>query len=449
MKLPHQSIPQPPKTTLTDVVRWTRELERLHAQIASRFARPEPHRRTLAFLQGVLSDIERKNGWQLAEHAREARPDGMQRLLTSSVWDVEGVRDDLRAYVLSQLGTVGAILVLDETSFKKRGTKSAGVAKQYCGSTGQVENCQVGVFLSYVTARGHALIDRELYLPIGWIEDHERRNAAGIPEAVRFQTKPELARQMLERVFEQKLPLRWVVADSVYGSNLDLRAFLEEQTQAYVLAVPCDEPVGLLTSTGRRYLTVEQVPSSLSNSLAWHRLAMSEGTKGPRLFDWAALPVLHRWQDDHRHWLLIRRSLTDPPDTRYYFVFAPEEASLPEMVEAIGARWTIEEDFEAGKALGLDQYEVRIWIAWYRYVTLVILALAFLTGICASEQVAAQSRPESLLLPLSRLEVCHLLGHVIWPPPCNVAFVLTWSWWRRYHGCRARACHRKRCLQTG
>ena len=225
------------RTTSADVCRWVQSLSRLHARIAPRFVRPEPRRRALAYLQGLLSDTSRKNGWQLAEHAGEARPDGMQRLLGSAVWDTDGVRDDLGSYTLEQLGQESAIVVIDETSFPKRGQKSAGVGVQYCGTTGQVENCQVGVFLSYVTARGHTLIDRELYLPLDWTEDRERCQAAGIPESVRFQTKPELARGMLARLWDAQVPIAWVVADTVYGGNLDLRTWLEDHGYPYVLAV--------------------------------------------------------------------------------------------------------------------------------------------------------------------------------------------------------------------
>src|SRR6266852_933577 len=207
-------------TTPTQVVQWAQALTHLHARIAARFARPEPRHRALKYLQGILSSIERKNGWQLAEHAREARPDGMQRLLSCAVWDTDGVRDDLRSYVLEQLGQASAIVAIDETSFPKRGQKSAGVGLQYCGTTGRVENCQVGVFLSYVTAKGHTLIDRELYLPLDWCEDRDRRRAAGIPESVRFQTKPELAVQMIERLWKAAVPISWVVAGTVYGGNL-------------------------------------------------------------------------------------------------------------------------------------------------------------------------------------------------------------------------------------
>ncbi len=366
MKQHQHTTPNEAGTSASAIGRWVLALIHLHARIAPRFARPEPRRRALLYLQGVLSCVERKNGWQLAEHAREATPYGMQRLLSSAVWDADLVRDDLRSYVLEQLSDPAdpnAILVLDETSFPKRGNHSAGVQVQYCGTTGQVENCQVGVFLDYVTARGHTLLDRELYLPAGWMQDRERCQKAGIPETVRFQTKCELAQQMLERVRKAQLPIRWVVADSVYGSNLDLRNWLEAYRYPYVLAVACDEPVGIQLPDGAiRRVTVAEVETLLLDDEDWHRLSMSEGTKGPRLFDWASVPILHQWEDDGQHWLLIRRSLTDSSEKVYYFVFAPAGTTLGEMVKAIGARWHIEEDFETAKDMGLDHCAPRCTI---------------------------------------------------------------------------------------
>ena len=333
MKQAHHTTLTGTATTPADVCRWVQALFHLHARLAPRFARPEPRRRALAYLQGIVSDTARKNGWQLAEHAGEARPDGMQRLLSSAVWDTGGVRDDVRSYVLEQLGQESAILVIDESGFPKRGTKSAGVGLQYCGTTGQVENCQVGVFLSYVTARGHSLIDRELYLPLDWCEDRERCRAAHIPESVRFQTKPELAIQMLKRIEEAGCPIAWVVADTVYGGNLDLRNWLEAHAYPYVLAVACNEPVGIVTPDGqRRRVEVRDVEALVLHEQDWQRLAMSEGTKGPRRFDWAYVPILHQWEEDGHHFLLIRRSIADPQEKSYYFVFAPAGTTLREMV---------------------------------------------------------------------------------------------------------------------
>ncbi len=318
MKQDHHITLTGTTTTPADLGRWVQALFRVHARIAPRFARLEPRRRALLYLQGILSATARTNGWHLAEHAGEARPDGMQRLLANAVWDTDGVRDEVRSYVLEQLGTESAILVIDESGFPKRGTKSAGVGRQYCGVSGQVENCQVGVFLAYVTARGHSLIDRELYLPLDWCEDPERCRAAHIPEAVHFQTKPELAIQMLGRIHEAGYPIAWVVADTVYGGNLDLRNWLEAHGYPYVLAVACDEPVGIVTPDGhRRRVQVRDVEALVLQEQDWQRVAMSEGTKGPRLFDWAVVPILHQWADDRRHWLLIRRSLTDPQEQCY------------------------------------------------------------------------------------------------------------------------------------
>ena len=453
MKHQQHSTPVDGKTTPSQVARWAQALTDLHARIAPRFARPEPCRRALAYLQGLLSDTPRKNGWQLAEYAREATPYGMQRLLSSAVWDADLVRDDLRAHVLELLGTHNAILVLDETCFPKRGSKSAGVQMQYCGATGQVENCQVGVFLDYVTMSGHALIDRELYLPLSWTEDQERCRAAGVPESVHFQTKPELAIRMIERISLAQIPICWVVADTVYGGNLDLRTWLEEHGYCYVVAVACNEPVGILTPDGqRRRVEVSEVEALLLSDQDWQRLSMSQGTKGPRLFDWAAVPILHRWEDDGQHWLLIRRSLADPTDKAYYFVFGPPGTTLYEMVNAIGARWRIEEDFENTKDMGLDHYEIRSWTAWHRHITLVLLAYAFLVGVCVQVQTPPCELVEHLphpLLPLTVPEVRHLLEHLIWPAPSSVRFVLAWSWWRRCHRSCASYFHTKRRLKTG
>jgi len=459
MKQPQHITFTGAKTTPTQVVQWAQALTHLHARIASRFARPEPRRRALAYLQGLLSCSERKNGWHLAEQAREARPYGMQRLLSQAVWDTDGVRDDLRQYALEHLGQEAAMVVIDESSFPKRGKKSAGVQVQYCGTTGQVENCQVGVFLAYVTARGHTLIDRELYLPFDWTKDRQRCQEAGVPASVRFQTKPELAVQMIERIFQAHIPIAWVVADTVYGGNLDLRTWLEAHGSPYVLAVACDEPVGILTPEGgRRRVEAREVEALLLHDQDWQRLSMSEGTKGPRLFDWACVPMLHRWEADGRHWLLMRRSLTDPREKAYYFVFAPPGTTLCEMVQAIGARWHIEEDFETTKEMGLDQYEVRSWIGWYRHITLVMLAHAFLTAICAQNIPLASSvlvpeasatRDARPLLPLTVPEVRHLLGCLIWPPPSSVKLVVAWSWWRRWHRSCASYFHTKRRLEAG
>jgi SRSO17 transposase len=313
------------------------------------FCSPGTRRRALAFLKGIVSAVERKNGWHLAEHAGESRPDGMQRLLNSTVWDADQVRDDLRAYILEQLGDPHAVLVIDETSVRKHGNKSAGVATQHCGTTGQLENCQVGVFLAYASPKGHTLLDRELYLPMRWTQDRERCQEAGIPDGVRFATKCELAQNMMERIWYAQIPVAWVVADSVYGGNLDLRTWLEAHQYSYVLAVACTEAVGIRTPDGLKRMTVAEAEAHGLHTNDWQRLSMSDGIKGPRLFDWAMMPMQHRWEDDGRHFLLIRRCLDDPSEKTYYVVFAPLGTTLAEMVKAIGQRWKLKIVSRQGK----------------------------------------------------------------------------------------------------
>jgi SRSO17 transposase len=445
-------------TTLADVLRWQGSLVQLHARLAPYFARPEPFQRMLRFLHGILSQVERKNGWQLAEQAREATPYGMQRLLSQAVWDEHGVRDELRAFALHQLGTAQAIVAIDETSFPKRGDHSAGVKTQYCGTTGQVQNCQVGVFLSYITARGHTLIDRELYVPQDWLADRVRCRQAGIPDTLAFRTKPDLAIAMLERLHQAQVPLDWVVADSVYGGHLELRTWLEAHQYHYVGAVACDEPVVLATPTGVRRVEVRDVPALLLTDTSWQRLSMSEGTKGPRLFDWACVPLLHRGTDDGQHSLLLRRTIDATPQLAYYLVFAPPATSLHAKVTALGGRWRIEEDFANGKDLGLDHYEVRSFVGWYRHITLVMLALAFLVSLCVQEHHPTVSSADGLppagavapdVVPLSVPEARHLLAVLLFPLPSSVTHIVAWSAWRRRHQWLARCCHTRRRLKAG
>src|SRR3954449_5436704 len=228
---------------LDGVAAWARGLGAMHGRIAQRFARAEPRRRAYHYLRGLLSPVERKNGWQLAEQAGEATPDGMQRLLATADWDADQVRDDLRVYVVEHLGDPEAVLVIDETGFLKKGTKSVGVQRQYSGTAGRIENCQIGVFLAYAGPRGHAFLDRALYLPKAWSQDPPRRDAAGIPAEVVFATKGDLAQGMLARAFAADVPAAWVTGDETYGNDGDLRRWLEAQQRAYVLAVARSHPV--------------------------------------------------------------------------------------------------------------------------------------------------------------------------------------------------------------
>src|SRR5712692_11395662 len=244
---------------LAEVSAWAAGLEAMHQRIADRFARAEPRRQALAYLQGLLSPIERKNGWQLAEQAGDGTPDRTQRLLATADWDADAVRDDLRAYVVEHLGHPSGILIIDETGFVKKGSKSAGVQRQYSGTAGRIENCQIGVFLAYASPRGRTLLDRELYLPQEWADDPARREAAGVPADVEFATKPQLAQRLLERALAAGVPAAWVTGDEVYGRDRRLRRWLESEGQPFVLAVPSNEPVWVAGDQGPQQVPVATV----------------------------------------------------------------------------------------------------------------------------------------------------------------------------------------------
>jgi SRSO17 transposase len=384
----------------------------------------------------------------------------MQRLLSQAVWDTDGVRNLIRAFVLEYLGGKPLIIAIDETGFLKRGKHSAGVGKQHYGLTGDVRNCQVGVFLSLVTAVGHTLIDRELYLSTDWTDDPVRRAEVGIPQTRTFHTKPQLALLMLQRLWLAQLAIAWVVADSVYGSNPELRSALEAHLQPYAMAVACTEPIVLdLPSLGVRRLEVQELPALLPQD-SWQTLSMSQGTKGPRLFDWACLPIWHQGREDGWHSVLLRRPLSPDADLTYYLVFAAPSTSLSAKVTALGGRWRIEEDFENAKDLGLDHYEVRSFVGWYRHITLAMLALASLTSIVltarhtscghlADHPCEAASRVSTELCPLSVPEARRLLARLLFPLACGLTRVLAWSLWRRRHQYRACLCHSRRRLKAG
>jgi len=310
MKSPYHSTDAQERPTPQQIAAWSLILRQWQSRLVSFFARPEVLHHALLYLQAILSDIPRKNGWQIAEHARQARPYGMQRLQARAVWDQDGVRDALRCFVCQTLlpdqptpatdASPFPVLIIDESGLPKRGHHSAGVGRQYCGVTGRVENCQVGVFLSYVTVLGHALIDRELYLPQDWCADAVRRQAAHIPETITFQTKPELAQRMLARALSAGVPIGWVVADSVYGHSPDLRLFLEERALGYALAVPSIEVICVQSRDGPLLADVGNIAYQL-RAQDWQRLSQSMGTMGERLFVWARLPCMQGGTGDGRH----------------------------------------------------------------------------------------------------------------------------------------------------
>jgi SRSO17 transposase len=416
-------------------------LEELLSRVAGRFGRVEPRRRAKAFVLGLLADLPRKNCWTIAEHAGDPSPDGMQHLLGRAVWDQDGVRDDLRAYIVEHLGDPEAVLVIDETGDLKKGTGTVGVQRQYTGTAGRVENAQVAVYLVYATHAGHAVIDRELYLPRAWTDDPDRLRAVGVPEHVGFATKPALAAQMIGRALDAGVPAGWVAGDEVYGADPGLRATLEACGVGYVLAVACDHPVVAGGGTYRADALLRRVPAS-----AWQCVSAGKGAKGHRHYDWAFIGLDHDDLDRAgrvgQRWLMVRRN-RKTGELAWYRCWMPRPVPLAMLVGVAGRRWTIEERFQTGKGLvGLDQHQVRRWRSWYRWVTLAMLAHAFLVVAALTERT--QRPPPSWLVPMTCNEVQHLFAALVAVPISNPRHRLHWSVWRRRHQARARTCHYRR-----
>jgi SRSO17 transposase len=369
-------------------------LHDLERRLAPYFERTEPRQRAMAYLRGLLSPAEHKNSWQLAEVSGDATPYAFQHLLRRALWDPEAVRDELRRYIIQHLGDPEAVLVIDETGFLKKGRHSAGVARQYSGTAGRIENCQIGVFLGYASRLGQALLDRELYLPKEWTNDPARCQQAGIPADRQFATKPQLAQHMLQRALAAGVPGRWVTGDSVYGNDRRLRLWLEAQPWAYVLALSGQEYVWL----GWQQRQVKTLLAALPED-SWARLSAGDGAKGPRWYDWQWLPLADPVDPQWQRWLLVRRSVSAPTDMTAYVVFAPQATALEEVVRVAGSRWTIESGFEAAKGeVGLDHYEVRSWTGWYRHITLVMWAYALLAVLRAGA-LAVEALKKSLPAP--------------------------------------------------
>jgi SRSO17 transposase len=373
---------------------WSAELEELLVRIGHRFGRVDLRRRMRAYVHGLLGPVGRKNSWQLAEHAGHRTPAGLQHLLSRACWDPDEIRDDLQEYVADKLRDPAGVLILDDTGFIKKGAVSAGVQRQYSGTAGRTENCQIGVFAAYSSIRGRALVDRELYLPKSWTSDPGRCAQAKIPDERAFATKSDLAKAIIMRALASPLPIAWVTADSAYGQEWRLRRMLEETGLGYVLAVPKSQHVH---AVGRIDFAIAQGPED-----AWERYSCGAGAKGPRVYDWAAarLPAIDDFDGDeptHDRWVLARRSLARPDEIAYYLAYAPAGTPVAELVRISGARWAIEEAFQPAKnERGLDQYEVRRYPGWYRHITLAMLAHAFLAAMAAAagtERGAAETVP--------------------------------------------------------
>jgi len=381
-----------PQTVDRKMVRsWTEELEAVGNRLSVHFARSEVRQRANDYLRGLLSEAERKNSWQLAEVAGNATPYGIQHLLGRASWDADALREDLREYVIEHLADEESCLIVDETGFIKKGEGSVGVKRQYTGTVGKRENCQVGVFLAYASLRGQAFIDRQLYLPEEWALDKERRERAGVPDEVGMRTKPEIAKEMLGRALvDGGVEASWVVADSVYGDSRRLGMFLEEREQPYVLALSGKAHVwsGFYqhrVSTLLDALREGELPSAQAAAEeGWKRLSAGEGSKGPRLYEWLRLPLNPPLQEEFQRWLLVRRSIEDPDELTAYTVFCAQNTTLEALAKVAGSRWRVEIGFEEAKGeVGLAHYEVRSWDGWQRHITLALFAHAFLATIRA------------------------------------------------------------------
>ncbi len=424
--------------------RWGEALAEVRQRIAHRFRRVEVRERAGRYLAGLLARVERKNGWQLAEAIGEADPHGVQRLLNEATWDADGVRDDLRAYVVEHLGDAASgVLIVDESGFLKKGGHSCGVARQYCGAAGTTANAQVGVFLAYASDRGTAFIDRALYLPRTWARDRERRVAAGIPKGTRFATKITLAKRLLTRAFAAGVPARWVVADSFYGRSHAFRRWLEQRRRPYVVMVPKPTAVEY---QGRRE-RAEQLGARLPDE-AWSSPPAAARGGEPRGQQWVCLLLAGADASGMSRWLLVRRGAADPGEFAFHLAYGPEGTTPADLVRVCDARWQIEEGFAQAKGeLGLDQYEVRRWVAWHRFVTLCLLAQAYLVVLrlrarpAGADTQGAASWPD--LLPLTVPEVRRLVLALAGAAEQR-AFRLGWLRWRRRHQAAAARSHAAR-----
>jgi SRSO17 transposase len=447
-----------------DVQGWEAGLEALLGQVADCFSTEVARNQARAYVMGLLSDIARKNGWTLAEYAHDPAPQKMQRLLNQYSWDPSKMRDLVRSYVVTNLWDPDGVLVIDETGFLKKGNKSAGVQRQYSGTAGRVENCQVGVFLSYVTGTARAFVDRRLYLPESWIDDPERCEEADIPKGTKFATKPELALDMIKEFVAAHPGLRWVAGDEVYGANRALREWLEEYQIGYVLAVACKERV----TTAQGKIRVDMLAAMVADD-AWETYSVADGSKGPRLYDWAWIETTDVGGPNHRRrQVLIRRSRDEKKELAFFITHSPQPVPLAAVITIAGRRWGVEETFQAGKnEVGLDHYQVRLHRGWYRHVTLAMLAQAWLAVIAARNREQETSSPDArrrttavgyqresdgipimevpkldrhTIIPLTLNEIHHVFA-LLRGVACPAAIVRHWSNWRRRHQAVARHYH--------
>jgi SRSO17 transposase len=380
---------------------WASSLRDVKARMRGLFTQERVAASANLFLDGLLGDERRKTGWMRAEAAGDPGPWRQQAILGRGRWDAEALRDIVRDYVVENLATNEAVLVIDETGFLKQGKASCGVARQYTGSAGKITNCQIGVFACYVSARGHAFIDRALYLPKSWTGDPARLAAAHVPEAVAFATKPALAVQMIEHALATEVPFSWVAADAVYGVG-DVEQALRRACKGYVLGVKSDHHFGSWAGKPQVAGRADEIARDLEPN-AWQRLSAGEGTKGARLHDWAycELADLNANEYDEGQsglWtrgLLIRRNISNG-DLAFFTTWCPAGTGIQTLVAVEGHRWAIEDSFETAKnEFGLDHNETRSWHGWHRHVSLVMLAFAMMAVIrYRANDVTPPKRPK-------------------------------------------------------
>ena len=430
---------------------WCGYVDELLERVGRHVVRPESRTRLGAMVLALLSRQGPRNCWTLAEQAGEDRPWGMQHLLARAAWNTDAVAGELRAFVVDHLGAADGILVVDETGDLKKGRSTVGVQRQYTGTAGRIENAQVAVYLGYASRRGHAMIDRELYLPRSWTEDPDRCAAAGVPADVGFATKPALATALIERALDAGVPARWVTADEVYGADPRLARCLESRGIGYVLAIAGHRRLPVDAATAH---TAAQIAADLPRC-AWQVRSAGAGAHGPRRYAWAwialhprAAASPHQDSEGHAHqprgeWsLLVRRNLSTG-ELAFYRCYAPTPTTLAQLITVAGRRWSIEESFQSSKGLaGLDEHQVRRWTPWRRWTLLAMLAHALLAVLTAAEREHSPADPG--LIELTCAEVRRLLTAALAPLTASVealAHAADWSRWRRDHQHRAKTCH--------
>jgi SRSO17 transposase len=426
----------------------------LAAFLAPACRRRDLRANVLLYVRGLLMPGVAGNCWSLAEAVGLERPYRLQHLLERASWDEDAARDAVRCFLARHLGADGGVLIFDETGQAKKGEATAAVGRQYSGTMGRVENVIVAVYTTYATEKGHALLDRDLYVQQDWFSEPERMAKAGLPADHAFATKPELALAQAKRTLSAGIHPAWAAGDEVYGRSGELRGFFEDAGIGYVFAVPADFH---LTTSGQVRMRADQA-LDLVEPAGWNRRSCGAGAKGPRYYDWAWIAT-----DHPRRQLLIRRSISDPSEIAYFYAYAPEGCvcSLTGLVKIAGTRWKIEDDFQDAKStVGLDQTQVRLYRAWKRHATLAMAALAFLAVLAAIEKAAhpapvlphdpGQTPPTdcgtiALTVPEAQ-RLFHLFTMLTRGLPhrtdrSQTELHLRWSDWRRRHQARARWHH--------